>query len=509
MDIWILDTDFNSVSILDTFESFIWTDRYREYGDFEIFAFPTMQLLTDAQDEFYLYNRASEHTMIIEHHDITTDIEEGPRFIVTGRSLETILMRRIVWNQTTISGSLQNGVKKLITENIIDPEVADRKIPNFVFVDSTDPEITKLKHSQQYTGDIIYDVVADLCATYDIGFKVTLNLEQKQFEFMLYKGKDRSYAQEVNPYVVFSPNYENIINSDYSHSIKDYKNVTRIGGEGVGVDRKMTTYGKASGLSRREIFTDARDVASKTDDGTQLSDSEYLWLLQQRGRENLAEYQVKEGFNGEVEASKMFVYGRDFFLGDCVQVQNEFGLSGMSLVSEIVFSQDKDGENTYPTFLSLHDETPESFSGMFYVAGNFDPTYERTELSNKTTITYEEADIHIVSNAGSSFYGFIVFKEVPLEGINTICAHIIATGAYTSGATIAVVEDIDNWVPTSASKGTSAYLYDTTNKTNLEKDITLDVSSLNGIYDIAIGLSSQGGVWSNVRNLKFTSMFTT
>ena len=356
MEVWILDTDFSSVSVLDTFESLIWTDRYREYGDFEIFAFPTSQLLNDAKDDFYLYNPASEHTMIIEHHEVTTDIEEGPRFIVTGRSLESLLTRRIVWNQTTISGSLQNGIKKLITENFISPEVSERKITNFVFVYSTDPEITKLTHEQQYTGDIIYDVIVDLCNTYDIGFKITLNIDKKRFEFSLYKGKDRSYAQETNPYVIFSPNYENIINSDYTHSIKDYKNVTRIGGEGVGIDRKMTTYGNASGLNRREIFTDARDISSKTDDGEVLSDQDYLNLLQQRGKENLAEYAVKEGFEGEVEASKMFIYGRDFFLGDCVQVQNEFGMSGTSLVSEIVFSQDKDGESVFPTFLSLQKE---------------------------------------------------------------------------------------------------------------------------------------------------------
>lgn len=356
MEVWILDTDLNAVSILDTFESLIWTDRYREYGDFEIYAFPSTQLINDIQDNYYLYNPASEHMMIIEHHEITTDIEEGPRFIVTGRSLESILARRVVWNQTTISGSLQNGIKQLINENIISPTESARQIPNFIFEDSTDSKITELTHEQQYTGDNIYDIITELCTTYDIGFKITLDIETKQFTFKMYKGDDRSYAQETNPYVIFSPNYENIINSDYTHSIEDYKNVSRIGGEGTGVDRVMTTYGEASGLTRREVFTDARDISSKNDDGEELSASEYENLLQQRGKEDLAEYPIKEGFEGEVEASKMFVYGRDFFLGDCVQVQNEFGMSGTSLVSEIVFSQDTDGETIYPTFLSLQKE---------------------------------------------------------------------------------------------------------------------------------------------------------
>lgn len=355
---YILDTEFKSVMLVDLFESTIWTDRYREEGDFEIFLFPSNEIITNAKDDYYLYNPSSEHMMIIEHQEITTDVEEGARFIVTGHSLESILKRRIVWTQTTISGSLQNGIKKLIDENIINPEVKERKISNFVFKESIDPAITKLKHEQQYTGDVLYDVIKNLCELYDIGFKIIYNFDTRNFEFSLYKGIDHSYNQNRNPYVIFSPHYENIINSNYIHGIEDYKNVTRIGGEGIGVNRVMADYGTASGLIRREIFTDARDLSKKTDDGTELTDEAYTNLLRQRGKENLSEYVIKEGFEGEVEASKMFVYGRDFLLGDCVQVENEFGISGTSLVSEIVFSQDKNGETIYPTFVSLQNITP-------------------------------------------------------------------------------------------------------------------------------------------------------
>lgn len=355
---YILDTEFKSVMLVDLFESTIWTDRYREEGDFEIFLFPSNEIITNAKDDYYLYNPSSEHMMIIERQEITTDVEEGARFIVTGHSLESILKRRIVWTQTTISGSLQNGIKKLIDENIINPEVKERKISNFVFKESIDPAITKLKHEQQYTGDVLYDVIKNLCELYDIGFKIIYNFDTGNFEFSLYKGIDRSYNQNRNPYVIFSPHYENIINSDYIHGIEDYKNVTRIGGEGIGVNRVMADYGTASGLTRREIFTDARDLSKKTDDGTELTDEAYTNLLRQRGKENLSEYVIKEGFEGEVEASKMFIYGHDFLLGDCVQVENEFGISGTSLVSEIVFSQDKNGETIYPTFVSLQNITP-------------------------------------------------------------------------------------------------------------------------------------------------------
>ena len=36
MDVTILNTDLDAVAIVDTYESFIWTDRYYAYGDFEL-----------------------------------------------------------------------------------------------------------------------------------------------------------------------------------------------------------------------------------------------------------------------------------------------------------------------------------------------------------------------------------------------------------------------------------------------------------------------------------------
>ncbi len=55
---------------------------------------------------------------------------------------------------------------------------------------------------------------------------------KKQFVFELYAGFDRSYDQTENPYVIFSPKFENIINSNYIESKASLKTVTLVGGEG-------------------------------------------------------------------------------------------------------------------------------------------------------------------------------------------------------------------------------------------------------------------------------------
>lgn len=155
----------------------------------------------------------------------------------------------------------------MLNENIISPSIADRKISNFTFKPSTDNKVTGLTIDNQYTGDDLYTVIKGLCEENNIGFKIILTDDNK-FEFSLYAGADRSYDQTENPYVVFSPNFENIINSNYYSSNANLKNVTLVAGEGEGASRKTTVVGSGSGLDRRELFTDARDISSDTEDGS-------------------------------------------------------------------------------------------------------------------------------------------------------------------------------------------------------------------------------------------------
>ena len=68
------------------------------------------------KDDYYLWLKESDQTMIVEDRKIESDAENGNHFTVTGRSLESILERRIIWKQTILSGNFQNGIKKLLDE---------------------------------------------------------------------------------------------------------------------------------------------------------------------------------------------------------------------------------------------------------------------------------------------------------------------------------------------------------------------------------------------------------
>ncbi len=477
MDLEIFNTNFERSAIIDTFESMIWTDRYSAYGDFEIYTPANMDILNKCKQDYYVAQPDSDYWMIIESVKIETNVELGTHVTIKGRSLESILTRRIVWDQTTVSGSLQNGIKKLINDSIINPSISYRKITNFIFKDSTDPAITGITGLDfQFTGATLYEAIKKICDVYSVGFKVTLN-SSNQFVFELYAGINRSYDQDTLPYVVFSPDFENLINSNYLESRMNQKNVGLVAGEGEGSERKTYTVGTttSSGLGRRELFVDARDISSnksdqeemitalsfstttkngltmtnlgegkakvtgtptaygftmtvkvktiasvpkgiyrisgcpsdtehyhysiqvvgigtasnandveelvvnstktnvdvnlivKVDSGTydhmsvsstftpkltfyKLHIDDYNKLLSQRGKEQLAENQTEKLFEGKVEPTQMYRYGEHFFMGDIVQLENEYAISAKVRIVEFIHAEDQKGVSMYPTF---------------------------------------------------------------------------------------------------------------------------------------------------------------
>jgi hypothetical protein len=379
MEVFILDENFQSIYNIDMFESFIWTERFNGAGDFEFYTpvnSTILKVINHVQNKLaqnldsYVWLRENGNCMIIENLEITTDAESGNHLIMSGRGLESILDRRIIWQITSVSNkSLQEVIQTFINDSIISPTMADRKINNFIFTPIDNLTVTSTKITKQWTGDNVYDTIHELCNTYNIGFDVLLN-DQNQFEFKLLVGEDRSYDQDKNPYVVFSPKYENIINSNYLESSKTLKNVTLVAGEGesVGGNRATRIVGSGVGMSRKELYTDARDLQSEnsstysetTNDsggttayigsGSGEVSEEYKARLDQRGTEKLAENRYTKTFTGEVEATKSFIYGRDFNKGDIVQIVNEYDMVSKVRVVELIRSQDINGYSVYPTF---------------------------------------------------------------------------------------------------------------------------------------------------------------
>ena len=346
MEFCILNSERQWIDVIDYHKSGIWTPRYYDVGDFEIYVESTPQTINVLQEGNYVTRPDSNMACIIEKIQATTDAENGKYLIVTGRSLQSILGRRIVWQQTNLSGTVEDCIRQLIIENIINPAIPGRKIEDFILADKVGFEDMM---EMQVTGDNLLDVTKNLCQTYEYGFDVNFN-DAMQFVFRLYKGADRSYNQSDNPYVVFAPDFDNIKSSTYTADKTNYKNVALVAGEGEGVERKTVSVGTTTGISRYEMFVDARDLSTNAGTEEEISLEEYNALLAQRGDENLAAAVMQEAFEGEVEPTENYTYGQDYFLGDIVQVENEYGIRNTPRVTEIIECEDENGYTATPTF---------------------------------------------------------------------------------------------------------------------------------------------------------------
>ena len=404
MEATILNKEFESVAILDNYKSFIWTDRYNEAGDFEIHI-PINNVIPEyLQNGYYVWSPESEHLMIMENFKIESAIDEGTYLVVSGRSLESILDRRIVWTRTLIQGpvnsqgyrdfpNLQDAIERLLNENAINT-TAVRKIPGLKFEKTDDPRITALTFGAQievteddgaggvqyytvgaqYHGDNLYDIIVKLCQEKYIGFKITLN-EDNEFVFKLYAGTDHSYGTDTKPqndndFVVFSKDFDNLLNTSYLMSTQKWKNVTLIGGEkekdpqtGVEKSQVLVEWNNEgyAGLDRREIFTDATSKSMEKEDENGdmviMSVEEYKAILKRAGIDTLMENEIQKVFDGEADTTSMFQYGidKDFYMGDIVQFATEYGVEGRAYISEYIMSNESKGKNYYPTLVIIKE----------------------------------------------------------------------------------------------------------------------------------------------------------
>jgi hypothetical protein len=346
MELYVMNKSLETIGIIDSFTSVIWTKRHLSCGDFELHLPVTAEAISLLQTGNYIYRTDDESVMIIEKIQIVTDSETGNYLTVSGRSLESILTRRIIWDMVTFVGYVEDFLRKIITQNAVNPTNNNRKITNLILAN---PIGLKDRFLKQVIGDNLYDVIVEVCTTYKIGWKITLN-EDRQFVFSLYKGVDHSHGQSDNPYVVFSPKFDNLINSNYERDTSTYSNVALVSGETEEekIQTQTVSVGTPSDLDRIEIYVDAGSL--KSDDETSITVTEYAEMLSEKGLEALSEKIITTAFDGDVETTELYEFRRDWNLGDIVQIENEYGITATSQILEIIESVDASGKRVIPTF---------------------------------------------------------------------------------------------------------------------------------------------------------------
>lgn len=370
-------TTLDPIYIVDVFESFIWTIRYDSYGDFELEMPMDENLINTVKMGDYIRIQEDNHLMIVEKISSDFSVNDGRTLTIIGKSLESLLARRVVWDLESFEGNLQDAVKTLVEHNITSPTNSKRRIPKIYFKESKDTKVTEPEVTAQYQGDTVYSAIQDLCTLYNLGFRIILS-DTNGFEFMVYAGTDRTKERDGIIPVVFSQQLGNLASSNYCQSIENFANAALVGGQGEGDEKILVeaTTDDSEGLDRFEIYYESQNTIDKTGvpdedadgDGTvspfekaqyeaamKIATDKYKKVLETDGKVELQRYSTTVMFDGDIEYRIQYKINQDYYLGDIVRVVNEFGKLYNARITEIIFSQDSEGVQVVPTFTVLDD----------------------------------------------------------------------------------------------------------------------------------------------------------
>lgn len=404
MQIYILNTKYEIVGMIDEYESCLWNPKYNDVGEAELYLPASDEMILLLQKGFYLYRYDDDMFCKIEKVEIKTDVENGDYLIATAADICKLLSGRIVRGQVNssgitppvvFSGKVAEFIKKLITDNVIAPPAnqPQRKIANLIFDDSNFSEFTETINTSVIADDLL-QLVIKACKAHNYGFRLSYKLDTHKLVFKLYKGKNKA-TTESEEYVEFSPAFANIISSEFAIDESGYKNVAYVGYKTVADEFALLSLfngsTEPSGENRKEIYVDGTGTSrsitvdelqaiyhgnvkrnptsggatgyyyvinggeeikvatfeGETKDGVYeekitVTDDTYFLLIRSLGRNALAENVETQSFSGEVDTIDTYEYKKDYNLGDIVQVVNEYGIEAEAQITEVMESDDTD-----------------------------------------------------------------------------------------------------------------------------------------------------------------------
>lgn len=345
MKMEIINHKFERLGVINKFNMIQYNPKYSGIGSFELSCALNEENKSLIVEDNILWIE-DEYAGVIQYIDKSSDNEIKAK----GKLLSVVLNWRTVI-KTYEANKLTTGIfEELVRLNFMADD--ERKIEGFTFINNV---IDNTAIRYQVTGKSLSDIFQPLSETYDIGYEVYLNMEEKAFEFTLFRGKDLTIGnKDGNKPVIFGTDFNNILKSEYVSDNNNYRNVAYVAGEGEGENRVVVEVKQteSAGFFRREIVVDARDI-QKANSISRMTDEEYNELLQQRGKEKLSEFRKVESYDAELmsDARTGFVYGKDYFLGDTVSVVDKnLGVILSAKITEVTVTFAEDGYTVEPTF---------------------------------------------------------------------------------------------------------------------------------------------------------------
>ena len=433
----VLDESMILQHICEDYKSIIWTERFHGFGDFKLTVPGTLENLKIYQLDYYLYTKGTNKLMIIEQIELNTEYSKQSMLTVSGRSLESILDRRVmhpypIWEGTILCkeertrGKVKDVIKhysnllfkqrdSLDTSHerhvkgfgwysvdelpegirrgrpVSSMDIGDIRVSTEGVVRDMSIRNPNWGRYMDYTKDPYsmegswYKVVQELTDLTMSGWAIEYDGEDPYYWYgYTYNGVNRTFNQGERPPVVFSPKYDNLSKATYFKSkvgtrTKIFSGAVKfeiptqlaLDGEYLGASASNNAMQNNSvtvgtpGLGLREGYFKSPSVEHTNGmmqdttgaKGVLPNDPKSIHRqIHEQCNTELWRHMPIEMFSGEAAQQSMYTYNEDFFLGDFVQIQNEFGQQDIARVTEYIrSSSDSEGDVFYPTFESLSD----------------------------------------------------------------------------------------------------------------------------------------------------------
>lgn len=338
MIIEVLDRDTRQFKgSIGRFESFIWTERYWDFGDFElVLPLNTFSASYMVQDD-YLKIDSSDTLMIVESIEFASPlVDDGGHITVKGHSLDIIINRRILTKKYKASLEPQAYILQLMNKCFGSAAEEIRRVSYLKYEDNTDEDVeTESVKIDEGKGTNLGDIILAGVQKEELGFRINFNPVTLDFLFEIFNGADKTY-------ISFNETNLMLQEAKLFRSVENFKTAALVQGSDGESIVELTDEKLITGLNRREVFVSATDISKET--------SGYRKELELRGKNELEEYKKVETIDGMLMNLGTYKLRRDFDLGDLITIQNSY-FRATARITEVIQSWDQQGYQIYPGFI--------------------------------------------------------------------------------------------------------------------------------------------------------------
>ena len=350
-------TNFESIGITMSAQNITRISRLYEPGAFS-FDIPFSALYADKLAGYVIVLIDRSFWGIID--DLRFYATQGGLWIsVRGRDLKGVTASRIIIPPGTSTetgmqgfdaqrGTTEKIMKHYIVANMIDtPLQPNRKVPGLLLAEDMGRGIAEDRYSARHQR--LDNVLMELGQASGLGYDIVPDLASSQFIFDIIEGADRSGTQSDRPRVIFDLATKTVVSQEFTASLSESRNAfyaTMSGAEFA--DETLTMMyirdgeDEQQGIYRRELHM---DISAETPiAGDEYNELRRYALIEAENHRPVQSFQCEI-----LERSQ--VYGKDYFLGDTVTVQNKvFGVTMHRQLLEMTIEYGNDGIKKTATF---------------------------------------------------------------------------------------------------------------------------------------------------------------